>query len=103
MDLKSLIIMMMEDYRKDISYSLKEIQNIGKQVEAFKRKHKNPLWNYRKKHFQTGERIEQNHPGSKNRSRNNKEITKGDNSGGRKSRKETRNHRWQASPTKYKI
>jgi hypothetical protein len=31
-----------------------------------------------------GERIEQNHLGSKNRSRNNKEITKEDNSGDKK-------------------
>ena len=35
-----------------------------------------------------GERIEQNHPGSKNGSRNNKEITNGDNSGDRNPRKE---------------
>jgi hypothetical protein len=36
---------------------------------------------------QTRERTEQNQPGSKNGSRNNKEITKGDNSGDRKPRK----------------
>jgi len=35
----------------------------------------------RGKHNQTGEVIEQNHPGFKNGSRNNKESTKGDNSG----------------------
>ena len=76
MDLKSLLMMMMEDYNRDINNSLKEIQeNPGKQVEALK-KHKNPLKNYRK-HINTGERIEQNHSQSKNRSRNNKEITKG--------------------------
>ena len=45
------------------------------------------------KHIQTGEEIEQNHPGSKNGSRNNKEITKGDNSGDRKPKKEIRSHR----------
>jgi hypothetical protein len=33
---------------------------------------------------QTGEGIEQNHPGFKNGNRNNKEITKGDNPGDRK-------------------
>jgi hypothetical protein len=38
------------------------------------------------------ERIEQNHPGSKNERRNNKEITKGDNSGDRNPRKKIRNH-----------
>jgi hypothetical protein len=39
------------------------------------------------KHTQTGEGIEQNHARSKTRSRNNKEVTKGDNSGDRKPRK----------------
>jgi hypothetical protein len=35
MDLKSLLKVMMEDYKKDINNSLKEIQeNTGKQVEA---------------------------------------------------------------------
>jgi hypothetical protein len=34
MDLKSLLIMMMEDYKKEINNSLKEIQeNTGKQLE----------------------------------------------------------------------
>ena len=34
MDLKSLLMMMMEDFKKDINNSLKEIQeNTGKQVE----------------------------------------------------------------------
>ena len=37
MDLKSLPMMMMEDYKKDMYNSLKEIQeNAGKQVEALK-------------------------------------------------------------------
>jgi hypothetical protein len=51
------------------------------------------LENYRK-HIQTGERIEQNNPGSKNGTRNNNEITMGDNSGDRKPRKEIRSHRF---------
>jgi hypothetical protein len=42
------------------------------------------------KHNQTGEAIEQNHPGSINGYRNNKEITKGDNLGDRKTTKEIR-------------
>jgi hypothetical protein len=54
-------------------------------------KHKNPLKNYRK--TQTGEGIEQNHPGSKNGSIKNKEITKGVNSGDRNPRKKIRSHR----------
>ena len=36
-DLKSLLMMMIEDFKKDINNSLKEIQeNTGKQVEALK-------------------------------------------------------------------
>jgi hypothetical protein len=42
---------------------------------------------------QTGEGIEQNHQGSKNGNRNNKEIIKGDNSRDRKSMKVIRSHR----------
>ena len=45
------------------------------------------------KHTKIGEGIEQIHPGSKNGSRNNKEITKGNNSGDRNPRKEIRSHR----------
>ena len=37
MDLKSLFMMMMEDFKKEINNSLKEIQdNTGKQVEVLK-------------------------------------------------------------------
>jgi hypothetical protein len=48
--LKSLLMMMIEDFKKDINNFFKEIQeNRGKQLEALKkRKHKNPLKNYRK-------------------------------------------------------
>ena len=42
---------------------------------------------------ETGEGIEQNHSGSNNGSRQNKEITKRNNPGNRKPRKEIRNHR----------
>ena len=35
-DLKSLLMMMIEDFKKDINNSLKEIQNTGKQVETLK-------------------------------------------------------------------
>jgi hypothetical protein len=56
----SVIMMMIEDYKKDISNSLKETQeNTSKQVKE----------------------LNKTHIGSKNGSRNNKEITKGDNSG----------------------
>ena len=38
-DLKSLLMMMIEDFKKDINNSLKEIQeNTGKQLEALKEK-----------------------------------------------------------------
>jgi hypothetical protein len=44
--LKSHLMMMREDCMKDIHESLKEIQeNTWKQLEALKRKHKNPLKN----------------------------------------------------------
>jgi hypothetical protein len=37
LDLKSLLMMVIEDFRKDINNSLKEIQeNTGKQLEVFK-------------------------------------------------------------------
>ena len=49
-DLKSYLTMVVEEFKKGINNSLKEIQeNTAKQVEKpFKRKHKNPLKNYRK-------------------------------------------------------
>jgi hypothetical protein len=83
--------MMIEDFKKAISNSLKEIQNTGK-PKPLERKHKNPLKNTGK-HNQTGEGIEQNHLGTKNGNRNNKENTKGNNPGERKLRKEIRSHR----------
>jgi hypothetical protein len=65
-------------------------ENTGKQVEALKERHKNPLQNYRK--TQTNGGIEQNHQRSKNGSRNNKEMTKRNNTGDRKPGKEIRIH-----------
>ena len=48
-DLKSHLMMMIEDFKKDINNSLKEIQeNTGKQVEALKEKTQKSLKNYRK-------------------------------------------------------
>jgi hypothetical protein len=58
---------------------------------------------YRKNITKQVKKIEQNHPGSKNGSRNSKEVTKEDSSGDRNPRKEIRNHRsWLASTTEYK-
>ena len=49
MDLKSLIIMMIEDIKKDINNFLKEIQeNTGNQVEVLKEETQKYLKNYRK-------------------------------------------------------
>jgi hypothetical protein len=49
MDLKSYLMMLVEDFKKNINNSLKEIEeNTAKQVEVLKRKHKNPLKNYKK-------------------------------------------------------
>jgi hypothetical protein len=40
---------LLENFKKEIDNSLKEIQeNVAKQVETLKRKHKNPLKNNRK-------------------------------------------------------
>ena len=45
-DLKSYLMMVVEDFKKGINNSLKEIQeNTAKKVEALKRKHKNPSRN----------------------------------------------------------
>jgi hypothetical protein len=43
-------MMIIEEFKRDINTSLKEVQeNTGKQVRSpLKRKHKNPLKNYRK-------------------------------------------------------
>ena len=84
--------MVVEDFKKGINNSLKEIQeNTAKQVEVLKEETQNPLKNYRK--IQRGDGIEQNHPRPKKGSRHNKENLKGDNSGDRSPKKEIRNHR----------
>jgi hypothetical protein len=80
-------MMMIEDFKKGINISLKEIQkNTSKQAEALKEVTQKSLKELQENN-QAGEGIEQNHPGSKNGNRNNKEITKGDNPGDRKPRK----------------
>jgi hypothetical protein len=61
-DLKSYLMILVEDFKKGIKNSFKEIKNTAKQVEVLKklhenttkqvevlkRKHKNPLKNYKK-------------------------------------------------------
>jgi hypothetical protein len=91
-------MMVIENIKKNTNYSLKEIQeNTGKQLEALKEETQKSLKENTKhktgKHNHTGEVNEQNHPRSKNQNRNNKEITKVDNPGVRRPRKEIRSHR----------
>ena len=48
-NLKSLLMMVLEDFKKDINNSLKEIQeSTGKQLEALKDETQKSLKNYRK-------------------------------------------------------
>ena len=56
-------MMMIEDIKKDINNSLKEILENTNIKKPLKRAHKSPLKSYRK--TQTDEEKEQNHPGSK--------------------------------------
>jgi hypothetical protein len=59
-------MILIEDFKKDINNSLKEIQeNTGKQLEALKGETQRSLKVIGKPN-KTGEGIEQNHPGSKN-------------------------------------
>ena len=86
--------MLVEDFKKYNNNSLKEVQeNTAKQVEVVKQETQKSLKELQEKNNQTGNGIEQNHPRSKNESRNNEENPKGDNSGDRSPRKEIGNHR----------
>jgi ribosomal protein S6E (S10) len=89
-------MMLVEDIKKDINNILKEIEeNMAEQVEGLKEEAQKNKTKQRitGKNNKTGYGIEQNHPRSKNVSRNNKENPKGDNSGDRNPRKEIRNPR----------
>jgi hypothetical protein len=93
LDLKSYLMMLIEDFKKDINNSLKEIQgNTAKQLEALKEKTQKSLKELQENTTKQVKELS-NHPGSNNGSRNNKEITKGDNAGDRNPREEIRNHR----------
>jgi hypothetical protein len=86
MDLKSLLMMMMEGIKKEIQ------ENTGKQLEAFKEETQKSL---RELQENTKKQVMELNKtsGSKNGSRNNEENPKGDNSRDRNPRKEIRNHR----------
>jgi hypothetical protein len=92
-DLKLYLMVVVEDFKKDINNSLKEIQEYtAKQVEVLKEETQKSLKELQENTTKR-DGIEQNHPRSKNGSRNNEEYPKGDNSGDRNPRKEIRNHR----------
>jgi ribosome recycling factor len=66
LDLKITLMMLIEDFKKDIINSLKEIQeNTSKPVEALKEETQKALKELQENN-QIGEGIEQNHPESKN-------------------------------------
>ena len=87
-------MMMMEDSKKDINNSLKEIQeNTGKQLESLKgetQKSHKELQENTTKEVKELNKIFQD---LKMETEKNKEITKGENPGDRKPRKEIGNHR----------
>jgi hypothetical protein len=73
--LKSYLMMLVGDFKKDINNSLKEIQeDTAKQVVGLKEEAQKSLKRITGKHNQTGDGIEQNNPRSKNGSRNNEEM-----------------------------
>jgi hypothetical protein len=79
-------MMVIESFKKDIYNSLKEIQeNTGKQLEALKEETQNTIKQVKKKN-KTIQYL-------KMKKRNNEEITKEDNPGVGKPKKEIRSHR----------
>jgi hypothetical protein len=94
LDFKSHLMLMIEDFKKDINNSLKEIQeNTGKELDALKEETQKSLKELQENTSIQVKALNKNHPGSKNGNRNNKEITKGDNPEDRKPRKEIRSYR----------
>jgi hypothetical protein len=73
--LKSLLMMMIGDFKKDINNSLKEIQeNTGKQLEALKEETQKSLKEFQENTTKQVKEL-QYHPGSKNGNRNNNTHT----------------------------
>ena len=81
--------MMIEDFKKGKNNTQKCRRTQVNGYKPLKRKYIRNTG----KHKQTGEGIEQSHPGSKNGNRNNEELTKGDNPGDRKPKKGIRSQR----------
>jgi hypothetical protein len=94
-DVKSHLMMLVEDFKKDINNSLKEIQeNIAKQVEILKEETQKSLKelqeNTNKQVMELNKAIQDL---KMEVEKKNKENPKGDNSGDRKPRNEIRSHR----------
>jgi gas vesicle protein len=86
MDLKSLLIMMMEDFKKEIQ------ENTGKQLEAFKEETQNSLRELKENTTKQVKELKKTIQDLKMEVEKN-EKPKGDNFRDRKPRKEIRNHR----------
>ncbi|WP_330949809.1 hypothetical protein [Streptococcus anginosus] len=107
---KSYLIMMLEDFKKDVKNSLRETQeNINKQVEAYREESQKCLKEFqeninkqveahREEVTKIPERIPGKHnqtvEGIKNGNRSNQERTHGNNPGYRKPKEETRSCRY---------
>jgi hypothetical protein len=87
-------MMMIEDFKKDINNTLKETQeNTDKQLEALKEDTQTSLKELQENTTKQVKELNKTVQDLKNGNKNNKEITKGDNPGDRKPRKEIRSHR----------
>ena len=92
-DLRSHLMMMIEDFKKDINNFLKEIQeDTGKQVHAVTEETQKSLKDLKENTAKQGKELNKIFQNLKMES--NKEITKGDNPGDRNPRKEIRWHRY---------
>ena len=79
-DLKSHLMMTIEDFKKDINNSVKEIQeNIGKQLETLKVETQKSLKELQENTTKQVKELNKTVQDLKNGNKNNKEITKGDN------------------------
>jgi hypothetical protein len=94
MDLKSLLMLMIKNFKKDIKNSLKEIQeNTGEQVEEFREETQKSLRELQENTTKQVKELNKTIQDLKNGNRNKKEITNRHNPGVRKPRKKIRRHR----------
>jgi DNA anti-recombination protein RmuC len=93
-DIKPILIMMIEEIKKDINNSLTEIlENTGKQLEAIKEEKQKSVKELQENTIKQVKEMIKTIQHLKMNIENNKEITKGDNPEVRKPRKEIRSHR----------